>query len=67
MTPTVSDKAGIGQGGRIDHIVISPALAGCVLPKTYAVHVSEAGSRASDHRLVSASLDLDRYTPGTPA
>ena len=67
MTPTVNDKADIGQGGRIDHIVVSPALADCVLPATYAVHVSEAGSRASDHRLVSVILDLDRYAPGTTA
>ena len=67
MTPTVNDKAGIGQGGRIDHIVLSPALAGCVLPATYAVHVSETGSRASDHRLVSVTLDLDRFAPGTAA
>ena len=67
MTPTVNDKADIGQGGRIDHIVLSPALAGCVLPQTYAVHISETGNRASDHRLVSVTLDLDRYEPGTPA
>ena len=67
MSPTVNDKADIGQGGRIDHIVVSPALAGCVLPQTYAVHVSGTGNRASDHRLVSVTLDLDRYAPGTAA
>jgi hypothetical protein len=32
MTPTVNEQADIGHGGRIDHIVLSRLLAGCVIP-----------------------------------
>lgn len=64
MTPTVNERPGTGPGGRVDHIVVSLPLAGCLIPGSYAVHVSEIGKRASDHRLVSASLDLDQIQKG---
>ena len=59
---TVTVNAGIdcGQGARIDHIVLSPWLAPAVVPGSYRVWVSELGDRASDHRMVSVRLDLDR-------
>jgi endonuclease/exonuclease/phosphatase family metal-dependent hydrolase len=60
MTPTVSAAADQGQGGRIDHILLSPMLARAVVPGSYQVHVSDAGSQASDHRMVSVRLDLTR-------
>jgi endonuclease/exonuclease/phosphatase family metal-dependent hydrolase len=63
MTPTVNDNPDTGPGGRVDHIVLSPPLAGCLIPGTYAVHVFETRNRASDHRLVSVSLDLDQFRP----
>jgi endonuclease/exonuclease/phosphatase family metal-dependent hydrolase len=58
MTPTVNAEADQGQGGRIDHILLSPMLAGAVVPGSYQVHVSDTGNQASDHRMVSVRLDL---------
>lgn len=58
MTPTVNARADAGQGGRIDHIVLSPRLAAAVIPSSYGVHVSKTGTRASDHRLVWVTVDL---------
>jgi endonuclease/exonuclease/phosphatase family metal-dependent hydrolase len=58
MTPTVNAAADQGQGGRIDHILLSPMLAGAVVPGSYQVHVSDTGNKASDHRMVSVRLDL---------
>jgi exonuclease III len=58
MTPTVNSKADQGQGGRIDHILLSPSLAGAVVPGSYQVHISDTGNTASDHRMVSVRLDL---------
>jgi hypothetical protein len=63
MTPTVDEKPDTGPVGRVDHIVVSPLLAGCVIPGMYAVHVSGAGNRVSGHRLVSVSVDLDQFRP----
>jgi endonuclease/exonuclease/phosphatase family metal-dependent hydrolase len=60
MTPTVNAKADQRQGGRIDHIVLSPMLAAAVIADSYQVYVSEVGDEASDHRLVSVTLDLSR-------
>jgi len=59
---TVTVNAGIdcGQGARIDHLVLSPLLAAALIPGSYQVHASDLGDRASDHRLVSARLDLGR-------
>jgi hypothetical protein len=59
---TVTVNAGIdcGQGARIDHLVLSPLLAAALIPGSYQVHASDLGDRASDHRLVSARLDLER-------
>jgi endonuclease/exonuclease/phosphatase family metal-dependent hydrolase len=58
MTPTVNAETDQGQGGRIDHILLSPALAGTVVPGSYQVHASDTGNQASDHRMVSVRLDL---------
>jgi endonuclease/exonuclease/phosphatase family metal-dependent hydrolase len=58
MTPTVSTETDQGQGGRIDHILLSPMLADAVIPGSYQVHVSDTGNQASDHRMVSVQLDL---------
>lgn len=58
MTPTVNVKADLGQGGRIDHIVLSPRLAAAVIPSSYGVLISETGNQASDHRLIWVTLDL---------
>lgn len=58
MTPTVNTAADQGQGGRIDHILLSPMLAHAVIPRSYQVHVSDIGNQASDHRMVSVRLDL---------
>lgn len=58
MTPTVNAGIDQGQGGRIDHILLSPMLAGAVVPESYQVHVSDTGNSASDHRMVSVRLDL---------
>jgi endonuclease/exonuclease/phosphatase family metal-dependent hydrolase len=58
MTPTVNVAADQGQGGRIDHILLSPMLADAVIPGSYQVHVSDTGNQASDHRMVSVRLDL---------
>lgn len=63
MTVTVNKWADNGEGAHIDHIAVSPSLAPCVLPDTYKVYVSEAGDQASDHRLVTVDLDLDRKVP----
>lgn len=57
MTPTVSRHADQGQGARIDHIILSPALAATLVPEMYHVDTSDTGS---DHRLVWALLDLSR-------
>ena len=62
MTPTVNAAADQGQGGRIDHILLSPMLAGAVVPGSYQVHVSDTGNQASDHRMVSVRLDLTQVT-----
>ena len=64
MTPTVDTKTDHGQGGRIDHILLSPMLACAVVPGSYQVHVSDAGNEASDHRMVSVRLDLTRVRSG---
>lgn len=61
MTVTVNKWADNGEGAHIDHIAASPALAPCILPDTYKVHVSGTGDEASDHRLVTVQLDLARY------
>lgn len=58
MTPTVNAAADQGQGGRIDHILLSPMLADAIVPGSYQVHVSDTGNQASDHRMVSVRLDL---------
>ncbi len=60
MTPTVNRKADQGEGGRIDHIAVNGPLAACYIPGSYAVWKSDAGNRASDHRLVSAAYDLEQ-------
>jgi endonuclease/exonuclease/phosphatase family metal-dependent hydrolase len=60
MTVTVNAGIDHGQGARIDHLVLSPLLAAALVPGTYQVHVSDLGSQASDHRMVSACLDLSR-------
>jgi hypothetical protein len=60
MTPTVASREDNGQGPRIDHLALSPAAAPCVIPGTYTVHRSQAGSLASNHYLVSVGLDLDQ-------
>ena len=60
MTPTVNAETDQGEGGRIDHILLSPMLACAVVPESYQVHVSDAGNKASDHRMVSVRLDLTR-------
>jgi hypothetical protein len=60
MTPTVASREDNGQGARIDHLALSRALAACVIGGSYAVHRSEAGSRASNHYMVSVGLDLDQ-------
>jgi endonuclease/exonuclease/phosphatase family metal-dependent hydrolase len=60
MTVTVNAGIDHGQGARIDHLVLSPLLAAALVPGTYRVHVSDLGDRASDHRMVSAELDLNR-------
>ena len=65
MTPTVNATADHGQGGRIDHILLSPMLACAVVPGSYQVHVSDTGNQASDHRMVSVRLDLTRV-PSSP-
>ncbi len=59
---TVTVNAGIdhGQGARIDHIVLSPRLAPAIVPGSYRVWVNELGDLASDHRMVSVQLNLDR-------
>lgn len=58
MTVTVNAGIDCGQGARIDHLVLSPLLAAALVPGTYEVHVSDLGNQASDHRMVSACLDL---------
>ena len=65
MTPTVNAAADQGQGGRIDHILLSPMLAEAVVPGSYQVHISDAGNQASDHRMVSVRLDLTQVTFST--
>lgn len=57
---TVNAHIDNGQGARIDHLVLSPLLARAFVPGSYRVWVNELGDRASDHRLVSARLDLSR-------
>ncbi|WP_395108097.1 endonuclease/exonuclease/phosphatase family protein [Actinomadura sp. SCN-SB] len=61
MTPTVNAHIDDGQGGRIDHLIVSPALH--VVPGSYRVHVSERGNRASDHRLVHAEVRIPLPCP----
>ena len=58
MTPTVNAETDHGQGGRIDHIIVSPVLAPAIDPGSYRVHISDAGDKASDHRLVTVTLRL---------
>jgi endonuclease/exonuclease/phosphatase family metal-dependent hydrolase len=58
MTPTVNTETDQGQGGQIDHILLSPMLAAAVIPGSYQVHVSDTGNQASDYRLVSVRLNL---------
>lgn len=65
MTPTVNMETDQGQGGRIDHILLSPMLAGAVVPGSYQVHVSDTGNQASDHRMVSVRLDLAQVKSST--
>lgn len=60
VTPTVYPDVDSGQGARIDHILVSPALAPAVIPRSYTVHSSQAGRQASDHRMISVQLDLAR-------
>ncbi|MQA93134.1 MAG: hypothetical protein GEV11_00310 [Streptosporangiales bacterium] len=60
MTPTVNDRADRGHGARIDHILLSPDLAPALVPESYRVWVSDIGDQLSDHRMISAWLDLDQ-------
>jgi endonuclease/exonuclease/phosphatase family metal-dependent hydrolase len=60
MTVTVNAHIDNGQGARIDHIVVSPLLAPAIVADSYRVFANELGDRASDHRMASISLDLDR-------
>jgi hypothetical protein len=54
MTVTVSAGIDHGQGGWIDHLVLSPLLAAALVAGSYRVHVrDDLGDRASDHRVVS--------------
>ncbi len=62
-TVTVNRHIDDGQGARIDHILLSPSLAGTLVPGSYRVWANELGDRASDHRLVSASLNLSSLQP----
>lgn len=63
MTVTVDARIDNGQGARIDHLVLSPLLAAALVPGTYKVWVTDQGNRASDHRLVTARIDLGLVTP----
>lgn len=72
-TVTVNADIDHGQGARIDHIVLSPLLAAAFVPGSYQVWINDLGDHASDHRLVSARLDLRRlastiasHSPATP-
>ena len=60
MTVTVNAGIDHGHGARIDHLALCPLLAAALVPGSYRVHVSDLGDRASDYRMVSARLDLDR-------
>lgn len=58
MTPAVSAAADPGQGGRTGRILLSPMLAGAVVPGSCQVHVSHAATQASDHRMISVRPGL---------
>jgi endonuclease/exonuclease/phosphatase family metal-dependent hydrolase len=60
VTPTVYEDVDLGQGGRIDHILVSPLLSAAIMAETYRVHSTEVGREASDHCMVSACFDLSR-------
>jgi endonuclease/exonuclease/phosphatase family metal-dependent hydrolase len=60
VTVTVNPGIDHGQGARIDHVVVSPLLAPAILPGSYRVWDGDLAERASDHRMVSVRLDLDR-------
>lgn len=59
-TVTVNYASDNGQGARIDHLVVSPALEHAYVPGSYRVWANPLGDEASDHRLVSACLDLSQ-------
>lgn len=59
-TPTVNPGVDHGAEAAIDHILVAPALADAVLPDSYRVHTGH--DDASDHRMVSIRLDLDRIS-----
>lgn len=59
-TATVTPKVDEGAEAAIDQILISPALAAAIVPESYRVHVGRSAELASDHRMVSVVLDLDR-------
>ncbi|MEU4234835.1 hypothetical protein AB0F17_62070 [Nonomuraea sp. NPDC026600] len=58
MRPTVQPDVDGGQGARIDAILVSRDLAPAVIADSYDVDDSEVGALASDHKRVSARLNL---------
>lgn len=63
-TATVNPGVDNGAEPVIDQILLSPALAAAIVPESYRVHVGECAEAASDHRMVSVVLDLDRVGAG---
>lgn len=64
-TPTVNPGVDNGAEAAIDHIHLTPALAAGIVPESYRVHAGPTAAQASDHRMVSAAIDLAATRPAT--
>ncbi|GIM94393.1 hypothetical protein [Paractinoplanes toevensis] len=58
LLPTVNPKPGEGGGLLIDYLLANEAMRPYVIPASYKVHLPEGDRWPSDHRLVTADIDL---------
>jgi hypothetical protein len=58
LLPTVNDGIDAGGGLLIDWLLVNDAMLPHLIPDTYRVHVPDGPPYPSDHRLVTAAIDL---------
>ena len=58
ILPTVNEKVDAGGGLLIDWLLVNEAMLTRVVPDSYRVHVPDGYRRPSDHRLITAAIEL---------